>query len=152
MKSIPNAKSFLTCIEAAGSGKRCQRYDEGEMRLEVSEKLVIRGYEFAVFPLGQRLVQAIVKAAPRPGGNIDGTVVQGVDGMQNRRRIQDIKDEPSVLTQLNQFLPLRLGQAVGDLAGEVGRSHQFMDALLVFIAQPQGCRRQRSRNDTAERH
>jgi hypothetical protein len=108
------------------------------MRLKVSEKLVIRGYEFAVFPLGQRHVQAIVESALRPGGNIDRTVVQGVDGMQNRRGIQDIKDEQSGPAQVNQFLPLRLGQAVGDLAGEVGRRDQFMDVLLVFIAQLQG--------------
>jgi hypothetical protein len=69
-----------------GSGKRCQRYDEGKTRL-------------------------------------------------------DIKDEPSGLARVNQLLPLRLGQAVSDFSGEMGRSDQFMDALLMFIAQPQGCRR-----------
>ena len=45
------------------------------------------------------------------------------------------------------FLPLSLCQGAGHFIDEDGRSEEFMDLPLVFIAQPDGFRRERAGND-----
>jgi hypothetical protein len=45
------------------------------------------------------------------------------------------------------FLPLGLCQGAGHFIDEDGGSEEFMDCPLVFIAQPDGFRRERAGND-----
>jgi len=49
------------------------------------------------------------------------------------------------------FLPLGLCQSAGNFIDEDGGSEEFMDLPLVFIAQPDSFRRERTRNDPADR-
>src|SRR5262249_10158534 len=58
--------------------------------------------------------------------------------MQNRRRAQDVRNEPASLTDRDQFLSFSLRERTGKLALEMGRSDQFMDVLLIRSSELEG--------------
>jgi hypothetical protein len=53
--------------------------------------------------------------------------------------------------QMAMFLPFGLRQGAGYFMDEYGGSEELMDLPLVFIAQPDGFRRERVGNDPADR-
>ena len=70
---------------------------------------------------------------------------------QNGETIHDLSVERGRLADGDVFLPLGLCQGAGHFIDEDGGSEEFMDLPLVFIAQPDGFRRERAGNDPAER-
>ena len=117
--------------------------DEGELRLQVADQLVVRRHKLAALALGEHDVEAVVKRAPRLRGNIDSAVEQRVNSMEHRHRVQDVSDERAGVPDTDQLLALRLRKRVGDLVGEIGGGDQTVDAPPVVVAELEGSRGER---------
>jgi hypothetical protein len=67
------------------------------------------------------------------------------------RTTYDLDEEGGRLPDSNVFLPLGLRQGAGHLVDEDCRGEQFNGISPVFVAQSDGFRRERPRDDPAER-